>query len=47
MSGGQQYIVVSAGGRSGFSPDLSDAVLAYKLKHRSSKVEYYRFLPHS
>ena len=30
---GEQYIVIPAGGHSLFSPDHSDAVLAYKLKH--------------
>lgn len=31
--GGEQYVVVPAGGHSLFSQDHSDAVLAYKLKH--------------
>ena len=30
---GEQHVVIPAGGHSLFSPDHSDAVLAYKLKH--------------
>jgi quinoprotein glucose dehydrogenase len=39
---GEQYVVVPAGGHSLYGSDLSDAVLAYKLKHWRSRAKLSR-----